>query len=223
MYSCVGAPAEMTAAAILAYSRIFLALFRRVREKTHTASRISISSSGGSSSSSSSSSSSGRGSRSSGKQQKKQKMRKQRATIYYRAVGRRHSHIPSVSVEFLIFEDEKTAPPTFDIAVLFYAALFNILDLRHRSTVLFYAALFNLLDWMRPPALKQRGLARDKLGTECALSAAPIAWIELIVQTKTTKPAGWVGRSVFFLCLLPCSRRVARLRRNDQLGRSISE
>ena len=91
---------------------------------------------------------------------------------------------------------------------------------------LFYAAADHsiyVLDWMKLPAPKQGGLARDKLRSECVLSAASIPAIEMSAQKKTTKPVGWVGRSVFFLCLLPCSRRVARLRRNDQPRRPISE
>ena len=59
---------------------------------------------------------------------------------------------------------------------------------------------------MRPPASEQGGLARDKLRAKCALSTAPIPGIEMIAQTKNTKRVGWVGRSAFFLCRLPCSR-----------------
>ena len=51
---------------------------------------------------------------------------------------------------------------------------------------------------MRPSAPEQGGLARDKLRAECALSAAPIPGIQIIVQKNTTTLVGWVGRSAFF-------------------------
>ena len=37
---------------------------------------------------------------------------------------------------------------------------------------------------MGPPAPEQGGLARDELRAECALSAAPIPGIEMIVQER---------------------------------------
>ena len=64
---------------------------------------------------------------------------------------------------------------------------------------------------MRPLAPRQVVLARHKLGAEGALSAVPVPGIEMTVQKKATKLVGRIGRSDFFLCLFPCSRREARL------------
>ena len=53
------------------------------------------------------------------------------------------------------------------------------------TTVFFHAAndrSMHVFDWMRPPTPEQGGLARDELRAECALSAAPIPGIEMIVQ-----------------------------------------
>ena len=74
---------------------------------------------------------------------------------------------------------------------------------------------------MRPPAPRQVVLARDKLRAECALSAVPVPEIEMTVQKQTTKLVGRVGRSDFFLCLFPCSRREARLGQSDRRLRSF--
>ena len=74
---------------------------------------------------------------------------------------------------------------------------------------------------MRPPAPRQVVLARDKLRAECALSAVPVPGIEMTWQKKTLKLVGRVGRSDFFLCLFPRSRREARLQRSDWRLRSF--
>ena len=73
------------------------------------------------------------------------------------------------------------------------------------------------MDWMRLPAPKQEGLARDKPRGECALGAAPIPGIEMIVQkTMLLKPAGWVGRSVYFLCLILIASCVLTLSKSNK-------
>ena len=52
---------------------------------------------------------------------------------------------------------------------------------------------------MRPPAPEQGGLARDELRAECALSAAPIPGIEMIVQERLLSlQGGWKG--LLFSC-----------------------
>ena len=54
-----------------------------------------------------------------------------------------------------------------------------------------------VLDWMRPPAPEQGGLARDEFRAGCALGAAPIPGIVLMVQKNTNTRVEWVGTSVF--------------------------
>ena len=80
-----------------------------------------------------------------------------------------------------------------------------------------------VMGWIRPPAPTQGGLARDELYAECVLSTAPIPGTETILQKKTTttKPAGWVERSVFFLCVLTFSGRGDNLQQSGSLGRSF--
>ena len=56
---------------------------------------------------------------------------------------------------------------------------------------------------MRPPAPKRGG--SPEINSALALSA-PIPRIDVAVLENTSKPVRCVGKSVFFLCLLPCSR-----------------
>lgn len=93
--------------------------------------------------------------------------------------------------------------------VVFFRGMRDVRQLLQYSFALPPIILRKSMDWMRRPAPKQGGLTRDELCADCILSAWPITGIEIMGQKNTTKPAGWVGRSAFYLCLLSCSHRVA--------------